>query len=261
MAITTTSSMSQSDRLSAICAHLTQHYRIGIEDICQLYKVTRDTARRDLVRLDAEGRILRVRGGAVLPPSTQQVESFNARGQTLPGKARIGAVAAGLVRAGERVLFDASTTVLEVAKAIRVAPLSVLTNSIDIAHALSKSEGVDLHVLGGRFNFFERSLEGARTSDMLADFQVDKLFLGVCGIDPTGLTCASEAQVGLKRAMIEHATQVIMLADSAKFSRSFFHKLCGFEGIDILVTDQSPPPAVAEVLADLGVEVIVAGDI
>jgi DeoR/GlpR family transcriptional regulator of sugar metabolism len=260
MAISPTASLSQSERLNAICGHLTQHYRIGIEDICQLYKVTRDTARRDLVKLDAEGRILRVRGGAVLPPSTQQVESFNARGGTLPGKALIGAAAASLIRAGERVLFDASTTVLEVARATQAAPLSVLTNSIDIAHALSKREGIDLHVLGGRFNFFERSLEGPRTSDMLADFQVDKLFLGVCGIDPSGLTCASEAQVGLKRAMIDHATQVIMLADSAKFGRSFFHKLCDFEGIDILITDQPPPSAIATVLADLGVEVIIAAE-
>lgn len=44
----------QAERLDAICAHLSHHYRIGIEDICKLFDVTRDTARRDVVRLDAD---------------------------------------------------------------------------------------------------------------------------------------------------------------------------------------------------------------
>jgi DeoR/GlpR family transcriptional regulator of sugar metabolism len=59
--------LSQHERLDATCAHLAHlahHYRIGIEDICRLFSVTRDTARRDLVRLDTEGHALRLRSGA-----------------------------------------------------------------------------------------------------------------------------------------------------------------------------------------------------
>jgi DeoR/GlpR family transcriptional regulator of sugar metabolism len=211
------------------------------------------------MRLDAEGRVLRLRGGAVLPPVARQVENYSKREQPSTAKQSIGAAAARLIHAGERVLFDTSTTVLEVARAIRVSPLSVLTNSIDVADVLSKTEGVELHVLGGRFNAWQRSLEGSQARQGLAHFRVDKLLLGVCGMDPSGLTCTSEEEASLKHAMMDQATQVIMLAEGSKFHRSYLHRLCGFDRIDVLVTDQQPPGAVAGALVTLGVEVIVAG--
>lgn len=259
--MTADANLSQQARLEAICAHLGHHYRIGIEDICKLFGVTRDTARRDVVRLDAQGRVLRVRGGAVLPPQARQVEHYGQRGETSPAKRAIGEAAAALVRAGERVLFDTSTTVAEVARAVRVSPLNVLTNSIDVAEVMSQADGVELHVLGGRFNPWERSLEGAQTRQSLAQFQVDKLFLGACAIDPLGLTCPSDDVASLKQAMMRQARQVILVADSTKFSKAFMHRMCGFESVDVLVTDRPPPAAIAQALSTLGVEVIVAAEI
>lgn len=252
----------QSERLDAICAYLGQHYRIGIEDICRLFGVTRDTARRDVVRLDADGRVLRVRGGAVLPPQGRQVEQYAQRNGGSAAKQAVGRAAAALLRSGERVLFDTSTTVLEAARAAAVsgtAPLSVVTNSIDVAEALGQVDGVELHVLGGRFNAWQRSLEGAQARLGVAQFQFDKLILGACAIDPAGMTCPSDDEASLKQAMMRQASQVIVLADVSKFSKAFMHRLCSFDAIDVLVTDQPPPAAIAAALATAGVQVIVAG--
>ncbi|HEX8605059.1 MAG TPA: DeoR family transcriptional regulator, partial [Pseudoduganella sp.] len=96
------SALPQPRRLDAICDYLGRHYRIGIEDICRLYGVTRDTARRDVVRLDADGRALRVRGGAVLPPQGRHVRQYAGRADTSAAKQAIGAAAAALVRDGDR---------------------------------------------------------------------------------------------------------------------------------------------------------------
>jgi DeoR/GlpR family transcriptional regulator of sugar metabolism len=250
--------LSQSARLDAICAHLAGHYRIGIEEICTLFGVTRDTARRDVVRLDADGRALRVRGGAVLPPQGRQVEQYAQRTGASAAKQAIGAAAAALLRAGERVLFDTSTTVLEVARAVTVSPLAVVTNSIDVAEAFGQRDGVELHVLGGRFNAWQRSLEGAQTRLGVAQFQFDKLVLGACAIDPQGLTCPSDDEASLKQAMMRQASQVIAVADVSKYSKAFMHRLCGFEGIDVLVTDQPPPAAITAALSAAGVHLIIA---
>lgn len=250
--------LSQSARLDAICAYLAQHYRIGIEEICTQFGVTRDTARRDVVRLDADGRVLRVRGGAVLPPQGRQVEQYARRAGASAAKQAIGAAAAALLRNGERVLFDTSTTVLEVARAATAAPLAVVTNSIDVAEAFGQQDGVELHVLGGRFNAWQRSLEGAQTRLGVAQFQFDKLVLGACAIDPQGLTCPSDDEASLKQAMMRQASQVIAVADVSKFSKAFMHRLCGFEAIDVLITDQAPPAAIGAALAQAGVHVIVA---
>nr|WP_260117344.1 DeoR/GlpR family DNA-binding transcription regulator [Pseudoduganella rivuli] len=250
--------MSQSARLDAICDYLGQHYRIGIEDICTLFGVTRDTARRDVVRLDTDGRVLRVRGGAVLPPQERQVEQYVQRLGASAAKQAIGAAAAALLRNGDRVLFDTSSTVQEAARAATARPLSVVTNSIDVAEAFGQADGVELHVLGGRFNAWQRSLEGAQTRLALAHFQFDKLILGACAIDPLGMTCPSDDEASLKQAMMRQATQVIVVADASKFSKAFMHRLCTFDAIDVLVTDQPPPSAVGDALATAGVQVIVA---
>ncbi|MBA5608130.1 DeoR/GlpR transcriptional regulator [Duganella sp. FT3S] len=249
----------QAERLDAIRAYLDQHYRIGIEDICKLFGVTRDTARRDVVRLDAAGRALRVRGGAVLPPQSRQVEQYAQRTAASSAKQAIGHAAAALLRDGDRVLFDTSTTVLAVARATSATPLNVVTNSIDVAEAFGQREGVELHVLGGRFNAWQRSLEGAQTRLGLAQFQFDKLILGACAIDPQGLTCPSDEEASLKQAMMGQASQVIVVADSAKFSKAFMHRLCTFDAIDVLVTDQPPPAAIGAALEAVGVQLIVAG--
>ncbi len=251
--------LSQSGRLDAICAHLAEHYRIGIEEICTLFGVTRDTARRDVVRLDADGRVLRVRGGAVLPPQDRRIEQYGRRGGAPAAKQAIGRAAAVLLRDGDRVLFDTSTTVLEAARAATASPLCVVTNSIDVAEALGQADGVELHVLGGRFNAWQRSLEGAQARSALAQFQFDKLVLGACAIDPQGLTCPSDDEAALKQAMMRQASQVIVVADASKYSKAFLHRLCAFDGIDVLVTDREPPAAIGAALAEAGVRVIVAG--
>ncbi|GAB2875071.1 transcriptional regulator GlcR [Pseudoduganella ginsengisoli] len=250
--------LSQSARLDAICAYLGQHYRIGIEEICTLFGVTRDTARRDVVRLDADGRVLRVRGGAVLPPQGRQIEQYAARTGASAAKRAIGQAAGALLRGGDRVLFDTSTTVLEAARAATAKPLNVVTNSIDVAEALGQRDGVELHVLGGRFNAWQRSLEGAQARAAIAQFQFDKLVLGACAIDPLGLTCPSDDEAALKQAMMRQASQVIVVADVSKFSKAFLHRLCTFDAIDVLVADQPPPAAIAAALAEAGVQVIVA---
>jgi DeoR family transcriptional regulator, carbon catabolite repression regulator len=254
--------LSQSARLDAICDYLAHHYRIGIEDICQQFGVTRDTARRDVVRLDADGRALRVRGGAVLPPQGRQVAHYAERTGESGAKQAIGTAAAALLRNGERVLFDTSTTVLAVARAAvaagKAVPLAVVTNSIDVAEAFGQADGVELHVLGGRFNAWQRSLEGAQTRAGLAQFQFDKLILGACAIDPLGMTCPSDDEAALKQAMMRQASQVIVVADVSKFSKAFLHRLCRFDAIDVLVADQPPPAAIGAALAEAGVHVIVA---
>jgi DeoR/GlpR family transcriptional regulator of sugar metabolism len=194
----------------------------------------------------------------VLPPQGGQLTHYAARGDAAPAKAAIGAAAAALIRDGDRVLFDTSTTVAAVARAVAASPLHAVTNSIDIADALGARDGVALHLVGGRFHPFQRSLEGAQARLGLAHFQFDKLILGACAIDSQGLTCPSDEEACLKQAMIRQASQVIVVAEAAKFGQAFLHRACTVEDSDLLVTDQPLPAILAEKLAALGVDALVA---
>ena len=57
-------------------------------------------------------------------------------------------------------------------------------------------------------------------------------------------------------AMMDAATQVILLADSSKYGKVGFGKICDFGRIDILITDTSIPSSVKSRIEDSGVRVI-----
>jgi len=67
--------MNQDERTHAIVQYLKEKQKIQLEDICELYGVSRDTARRDLVKLEEDGAIIRIRGGAMLPTLTKTIRS------------------------------------------------------------------------------------------------------------------------------------------------------------------------------------------
>lgn len=59
--------MFQEERMQLIVEHLRKHNRISADDIVALFDVSRDTARRDLIKLEEQDAIIRTRGGAILP--------------------------------------------------------------------------------------------------------------------------------------------------------------------------------------------------
>ncbi|WP_081419002.1 DeoR family transcriptional regulator [Paenibacillus sp. Leaf72] len=71
--------MFQEERLNAIIEHLNQHQRIDIKDICQQFNVSRDTARRDLLKMEESGLIIRTHGGAMLPAKEKAIYEYKER--------------------------------------------------------------------------------------------------------------------------------------------------------------------------------------
>lgn len=247
--------MYQEERLREIREHLERHKRIRIQDICDRFGVSRDTARRDLVKLDEQGVILRTRGGALLPE--KQVKSYRERLQSATGeKKAIGQRAASLIREGDHVIFDASTTVQEVAASFHAKDVTVVTNSIDIAAVLADRPHVTVHLLGGKLHPRHRYVYGASTVAMLQNYRVDKAFLGASGLTPEGLFYPDEADGFVMREFLRCASQVIVLADATKFNRHFFYRVCDLDAMDRLVTDQSPPSDLRRALEQHEVEIV-----
>ena len=82
--------MYQEERLAAILQYLQDHQRISVQDVVEQFGVSRDTARRDIVKLEEQGEILRTRGGAILPTLSKKSYSYQERMQLdLTGKRRI----------------------------------------------------------------------------------------------------------------------------------------------------------------------------
>ncbi|WP_337101873.1 DeoR/GlpR family DNA-binding transcription regulator [Paenibacillus sp. YIM B09110] len=254
--------MFQEERINAIMDHLKQHQRIDIKDICQQFDVSRDTARRDLLKMEELGLIIRTHGGAVLPTKTKEVYEYKERlMRESDVKREIGRFAASLVKDGDYMMMDASTTVQFAAEHLSAENIVVVTNSIDIADVLSRKKAIRTHLLGGELNARHRFLFGQSTLDKLSDYQVDKLFLGACGITANGLSYPHEEDGVVKREMIKRARQVIVLADHTKFGDQMFFKIADLESIDLLITDQKPNLEMMEKLVEHHVELLVVSEV
>ncbi|MDF2958299.1 MAG: glcR [Paenibacillus sp.] len=249
--------MSQEERLKDIVQYLQEHGKIRVDQMCDRFGISRDSARRDLVKLEEAQLIIRTHGGAMLPAAGQTVPRYEERLGNTEGKRRIGQAAAQLIQDGESIMLNASTTVQAMAEAVTAQGITVITNSIDVAGLMGKKEGMQVHLLGGQYHPWNRSVTGAQTVEMLRNFRVNTLFLGACSLSVDGLSSPLVEESYMKRGMIRSAGRVVVLADHHKFDRMFLHHVCSLEEMDVLITDLKPPVFLQEALDRYGVQTIV----
>ncbi|NRF95678.1 DeoR/GlpR transcriptional regulator [Paenibacillus frigoriresistens] len=250
--------MNQEDRIKNILDYLKLNVKISMEELCTLCEISYDTARRDMVKMEQDGLIVRIRGGAMLPSLTTHISSYKDRLNDTESKRSIAVAAASLIQDGDYLLLDTGTTTQYTAEFLTTQNNVIVTNSIDIAAILCDKPNTITHLLGGEINTWHRYSFGPRAIEMLSDIKVDKLFLGTCGISPEGLFAPTAEEAYMKREMIKRATQVILLADSTKFEKQLFHRVCQFDQIDILITDIEPKSPFRKILNDFEIKLIVS---
>ncbi|MBS4173049.1 DeoR/GlpR family DNA-binding transcription regulator [Bacillus sp. FJAT-49736] len=251
--------MFQDERLLSIMKLLQKSHRISIEEICEHFDVSRDTARRDIVKLEEQGKIIRTRGAAILPSLSKDTPNYEERMLSeVPSKKMIGKQAASMIMDGDYLFVDNSTTVRHAMDYMSTKNNVVITNAIDTAGLLTQKEKIKIYLLGGMINNEQRFVYGSQAAGMLAKYHVDKTFIGSCGISLDGLTTPYEEEVSLIQEAMKRADKVIVLADHSKFEKRRFFCLAGFENIHTIITDKVPETAIKEKIEDHGVELIIA---
>lgn len=245
------------ERHEEVLARLQRFGRVEVTELAEDLQVSEDTVRRDLRALAAAGHLQKTHGGAVaLDPARM---SWAQRVDVAAGaKQAVAEAAAGLVEPGQTLLLDAGSTIAAFARALRVRPLTVVTNSLDVAACLEEDPEVDLHLTAGQWDRRARRLAGSATVTSLARIRADWAFLGACALHPdVGATSVDPQDADVKIAMASAALRVAVLADHTKHEASAPHLVCPPGGIDVLVTDD---PEAGEPWTRHGVQVLVSGD-
>ena len=221
------------------------------------FGVSEMTVRRDLHALARDGKLERVRGGAVnveseRPFSEIAVERFEA-------KDRIGRAAAALVEDGQTAMIDIGTTTLQAARHLRGRSLTVITTNLAAYEELLPEPEIELVLPGGVVRRNYRSLVGMFAEDALRRLRADIAFLGTSGIDADlAVWDTTMVEVPIKRAMIAASQRTVLLADAEKFDMDAMVRVCEASELDAIVTDERLPAKRCRALERAGVEVIVA---
>jgi DeoR/GlpR family transcriptional regulator of sugar metabolism len=214
------------------------------------------TVRRDLSRLEQDGLLQRVHGGAAsLGTSEPPFEVVAVDHQD--AKVRVGVAAAALVRDGDVVLIDIGTTTSHLARSLRGREITVITSSLAVYEELADDDAVELILLGGIVRRNYRSLVGFLTEHALRQLHADLLFLGTSGVRRDGSVLDTTAvEVPVKRAMLQAAERTVLLADAGKFPGRGIARVCGAGDLTAVVTEPGADAPTLTVVAEAGVEVI-----
>lgn len=232
-----------------------------VSNLSKIFNVSEPTIRQDLEKLEGEGYITRQHGGAFLKSIPQQVGSLSLQHEeNMEKKIRIGKKAAEFIQDWDSIILDSGSTTTEVAKNLAgKQQLKIITNALNIALLVGSQPSVELLVTGGEFKAPTLSLTGERAASFFQQLHVNKLFLATAGISwEAGLTYPGLSDLPVKKAMIESADEVYLVADSTKIGQASFASLGGLDVIHYFITDDGIEEKAKESFEQKGVKVIIA---
>jgi len=257
--------MHASERETEILRLLQAQGFVSFRHLCDRLDASTATIRRDLERLEGDGQIARVRGGARLTAAAQAAAErlvgspfeLN-RARQARQKAAIGRAAAALCEAGEPVIIDGGSTTFQMCGCLESEGLQVLTNSLHIVGELLRQPATRVSVPGGAIFREQNIILSPFEDDGLSRYHATKMFMGAAALGPRGLMQADVVLIQAERKLMALADQLIVLVDSTKFRTSASFLVCDLDAIDMVVTDAGATAAEIAVLEDHGIEVVVA---
>ena len=165
-----------------------------------------------------------------------------------------------LIRPGDMIFLDISTTNIELAKEIQKQELeiTVISCMMDIAQIFSQTKKVKFILLGGEFNRAQNGFLGELTIQMMKKFRFDACFMGVVGADVENdevMTYVPEDGIMKSHAM-KRSRRRYLVMENCKFDFKANYVYTTFEDVDGILCEEKPSKKIIEKLKEYQVEVI-----
>ncbi len=206
-----------------------------------MFHVSRDTARRDIIKLVEAGLAIRTHGGIASPDVKKKIKAYKERLSTASKEKKlIGKKASAYIAEGDLCFLDVSTTIKSLCEHVNV-PAVIFTHSLDNAEILSTKENIELHLLGGVFHQKNRFFHSPAMIAQLKEIYFDKAFFGAAGILSDGIYFEDQEDAFIKKTVAERSKQIILVTDGQKFNHPSRYKAMSLSDLDIFITDRKPP--------------------
>lgn len=251
------------ERQKGIYQHLQKQNAAKVNELAQLFNVSEMTIRRDLEELERKDMITRTHGGAILSEGTMRDLNVEER-QTkqLEEKQMIAQKAKELIKEGDILALDASTSAAELAKLLHDIPnLTVVTNSLLVANAVQHFSNVTLIMCGGIMRQEASSFVGPLAEAFLLNFHFTKTFFSSNAVHPVnGITDTNMFEISMKRLMISRSKEAYALMDSTKYNKVAFSPVCPFDQISGIITDSHLNEEIRQNYQDQDIAILIANE-
>ena len=217
--------MYQFEREEKIMQKLFTFGQIKVREESKYLGISLPTLHRDLIKLEKQGLIERVRGGAILSKSSKLRTRFDIRMKTnVEEKKEIALKAAKTIEDETSIFLDHSSTIVFLALELKLRHfrnLIILTNSLVIPNELAGKDGVQIILTGGVVESEYKALSGRWVIESLKNLHLNKIFVSVGAISlEHGLMSQTHFICELMREILNFPPPINILADSSKFLKT-----------------------------------------
>lgn len=252
-------SLTITERHQKILSKLSEEGSLNVTDLSRELDVSTVTIRKDLKLLEEKNLLFRSHGSATVHNPYVLDRHVNVKEKIMTEqKMLIAQKAASMIEPYDNIIMASGTTINELARQMKaVQNVTVISASLIASQVLTNCPGVEVIQLSGNVRKSSSSVVGPMAEKMLEGYSVNKLFIGVDGIDPDyGLTTTNAMEASLNKVMIRAAQKIIVMADSSKLNRKGFGKICDMDEFDLIITDSGADAAIVKILEEKGVEVV-----
>lgn len=215
---------------------------VSVDDLCNLYNVSKATIRADLGNLDTLKLLKRTHGGAIaLNSNDLELTSSQKETKFIEEKKAISKKALDYIKPGDAIILDTGTTILELAKQlVDIKNLNIFVYDLKTALVLEEQGIENIIFLGGviRKNF--HCTIGSSLVESINRCQFDTCFIATNGLSvKRGLSTSNINVADVKSAIIANSKKVIVLTDSSKIKHETTISFASLQDVDIVITDKN----------------------
>lgn len=238
--------MIATERKRYIMQQLNEKGIINLKEIAKELEISEITARRDFDKLEKEGKLKRVLGGATLDEnqelSADEAELTMKEKKMLhkKEKQRIAEFAAKYVQDDDSVFLDAGTSMVPLMRILEKRKIKIVTyNELLVSSTLNPV--AEIFVIGGQHRPYYSMNVGPVAQDVLKQFYFNKAFLGCSGVDlAQGMVYTTEMEsLLMKRIALENSDESYLLVDHSKIGRRNYLKLAETSAFTNVICDKA----------------------
>lgn len=235
--------------------------QIEYTQLAEQFGVSVMTMRRDIEKLEQEGKAHRVHGGAVAGEQTWKPETITQKSvKNIEAKQKLAKSILQIIHPNSSIFLDAGSTTFEIASTLSrdfLDTLTIGTSDLRIAELLAAEERFQVYILGGSVDSSTTSASGHFAINMLQGLHAELAIIGCDAVTvQDGAMSAKISQVQLKQAMMSRSLQSALVADSSKLGRISLASIAPLNDFDYLVSEKALDAETTKFLEDLAVEVL-----
>jgi DeoR/GlpR family transcriptional regulator of sugar metabolism len=241
------------ERLNEIINILEQEGKVYVKELSERFNMSEPMIRKDLQRLEKEGKLKRTYGGAIL--ERKKAESSNIESRLIKNKdikSQIAEKAYEEINDGDMIFLDISSINYLLAKLIseRNKKVSIVTNMVEITSLFSNNSNTEIICIGGMYNKELGGVIGSAAIENILKYRTDKAFIGSCGVNlyEENISNFNLEEGNTKKAIMKCSKRVYIVIENEKFNFDGSYNFAQITDINAIITDGKPDNKITDIL-------------